>query len=224
MNSTNFIHAKPLLLSALDSQIRSLGGRGFNASVKCQPVQGSFSKLYTFDTAEGPKTLITRNECQVGYIDGLFVMYWADQNEYVLVTVKRIPKPPYKLCLIHHLAHNFDDAVVALKAMWPNRTQWDLRNPTDDATGAVMLAGTTRSEIFEVQVSTVLGDGCDNRETVEWQWIEQNASFAHCQNSDTPGVWEFMVKVTSELTDIPERLQPIVQQAQEEGACYMIFY
>lgn len=61
MNSTNFIHANPLLLSSLDSQIRSLGGRGFNASVKCQPVQGSFSKLYTFDTAEGPKGVVSEN-------------------------------------------------------------------------------------------------------------------------------------------------------------------
>jgi hypothetical protein len=224
MKPAQYVHAKPLLLSALDSQIRGLGGRGFNASVQCQSVQDSFSKLYTFDSAEGTKTLITRNECQIGYIDGRHVMYWADQNEFVLVTVKRTPNPPYKLCLIHHLAHNFDDAVMALKAMWPDRTQWDLRNPADDAPGAVMLAGTTRSDIFEVQVSAVLGEECDNRDTVEWQWIEQNASFAHCQNSDTPGVWEFMVTVTSELADIPERLQPIVQQAQEENACYMIFY
>jgi hypothetical protein len=74
-------------------------------------------------------------------------------------------------------------------------------------------------------MNEVLAAGHDNsQECAEWSWVEQNASFSHCQNGDSPGEWEFVINLAREFDDIPERLQPIVRQANKEKADYMIFY
>ena len=107
------ILAKPLLLVPLSKQITELGGPGFNTDVETFRVKGSFSSLYRFKTHEGEKMLLTRNEFQVGFINGQYVMYHGDTGEFSLVTQNTFPKPPYKL----------------LHIQFPKQIVWNLTDP-----------------------------------------------------------------------------------------------
>jgi hypothetical protein len=119
--------AFPLLLMPLDAQIRRRGGKGFNSNVKATPIPGSYSVQYEFETADGPVTLTTLNEFQLGIIDtfqGLVhVMYCADKKLFfkVLNTSAIVLKTP--------LAQTFEEAMSVLKTMYPTHTNWKLTTP-----------------------------------------------------------------------------------------------
>lgn len=123
------ILAKPLYQTALDTQIRELGGRGYNYGVKVTPIKGSYSCIYTFDTPEGVKSIQTENVLTLGVVDGNLVIHNGDTGEYSLVTVKKITRAPYKLSHVKALGNSLEDMYWALKLIWPNRISWQLNIP-----------------------------------------------------------------------------------------------
>lgn len=57
----------------------------------------------------------------------------------------------------------------------------------------------------------------------EWKWIEKRSSY-NCTSNGFYGVWEFVVNVNSKDKNIPESLVPFFDQAEKEGAKYILFH
>jgi hypothetical protein len=128
----DIIEAVPLLLKTISRQIKDAGGEGFNVSVKVEPVKGSFSCVYRFDTSEGRKAIRTKNVFLVGIVyctERHFVQFDADENEYVLVTPKEATNKVSKRLLITPLGKSFDEMFAELKKLWPERAIWSLTKP-----------------------------------------------------------------------------------------------
>ena len=67
----NITQMAPLYLSPVDTQIKTHGGRGYNCDVETTDIKGSFQTIYTFDTDDGKKSLITPNYYHVAtHMDG----------------------------------------------------------------------------------------------------------------------------------------------------------
>jgi len=123
------IMAKPLYHTALDTQIRELGGRGYNCGVKVTPIQGSYSCIYTFDTPEGVKHLQTKCELTLGVVDGNIIIHNGETGEYSLVTINKVNRAPYKIILVKTLGNSLEEMYWALKLIWPNHLSWQLNIP-----------------------------------------------------------------------------------------------
>lgn len=129
MNTTQPIAALPLCLASLDSQIRAQGGSGFNTKVTKQHVPNSFSLLFTFDTPDGPKTLLTHNEVKLGRVDDFDIMFNGDTGEYFLSRLIFITNTLRPLRRISVFALSYPSAMEALQQGWPNRINWDVKTP-----------------------------------------------------------------------------------------------
>ncbi|MFT6904997.1 MAG: hypothetical protein ACJAS1_001651 [Oleiphilaceae bacterium] len=126
------IQAVSLYLKCLDDQIKDAGGEGYNCDVKVAPITGSFSHAYTFNTADGEKTLITPNTFCVGVIHDErdhFVEFNADTGSYDLVTPRLVKKEAKKVLFLKLLGNSFSETLITLKQIWPNRAVWDLTPP-----------------------------------------------------------------------------------------------
>lgn len=71
----------------------------------------------------------------------------------------------------------------------------------------------------------------DNPEVVAgWEWVRQQARFAHVGNNIEPGVWEFLVSVKLVLDDnvvfdsIPDKLLPFFIRAKNASAAWILFH
>lgn len=130
----NHFNAFPLILMSLDSQIRYRGGKGFNCDVIAQPIEGSFSVKYEFDTPNGRTSLTTLNQFQLGILHteegDVHVMFCADKEEFFKVTTKpAIRLIGQKLLFITPIAKTFDETIKVLKRWYPRHTNWNLKNP-----------------------------------------------------------------------------------------------
>jgi hypothetical protein len=127
------ILAKPLLLVPLSTQIEELGGNGFNAHVDVQHEAGTFSSLYRFTASSSTeKVLKTRNEFQCGVISAKYshyVMYNADTMDYQIVTPRTLKVHPFKILLITDIGCSFNEALMNLKNLFPERVVWNLTDP-----------------------------------------------------------------------------------------------
>ncbi len=88
------IHAISFLHTTLDSQIKMHGGNGFTCDVDVNPVKGTYSYEYTFNTPEGTKTLRSVNQFQIAVFepasDGLcYVIHDADKDVFLMVRRNR---------------------------------------------------------------------------------------------------------------------------------------
>ncbi|MBC3871752.1 hypothetical protein [Undibacterium oligocarboniphilum] len=77
--------------------------------------------------------------------------------------------------------------------------------------------------VAEVFMPDVVGDYDDANTIPEWTWIEQNASYQHCSNGED-GVFEFILNLSNAFDAIPERLQPVFEQAKAKNLSYLIFH
>jgi hypothetical protein len=86
--------------------------------------------------------------------------------------------------------------------------------------------GVYQTSVFEVDIPQVLGIdlGVAPDTVPEWRWIQANATFVHPGNGLDPGVWEFILNLGLDLDDAPEKLAPVINQARQNGASYLIAY
>lgn len=76
--------------------------------------------------------------------------------------------------------------------------------------------------ILDVEMSSIFGDYDVPEDVAEFSWIEQNASFAY-KNNGVSGIWDFIINVTNEFNDIPEKLIPVINSASAQGHTYILF-
>ena len=84
-------------------------------------------------------------------------------------------------------------------------------------------------KVLEVNLVDVLNEYDAPDDVPDWQWVEDNHSFAHKANNAEPGIWEFMVRV--DKTDDPEfsagmpvTLRPFFARAKATGAAWVMFH
>lgn len=87
-----------------------------------------------------------------------------------------------------------------------------------------VFPGATRAEIMEVMMIDLVGDYETPDQVPEWAWVEKNASFAHAQNGQPGGVWEFVVNLNRQLDDIPEKLEACIKAARANHFAYILFH
>jgi hypothetical protein len=76
--------------------------------------------------------------------------------------------------------------------------------------------------ILDVNMSDIIGDYDVPEDSEEWSWVEDNASFKHRDNGDS-GIWDFMLNIAMEHTDIPQQLVPVINNAISKGYTYILF-
>lgn len=86
-----------------------------------------------------------------------------------------------------------------------------------------MLPGATREEIGSVMMQDIVGGYEVPEDVPEWAWVEREASFGHVRNGQD-GVWEFVLNLSREFRDIPERLKAVIAQARQAGLSYLIIH
>lgn len=77
--------------------------------------------------------------------------------------------------------------------------------------------------VISVMMADVVGDYDTPEEVPEWQWVEKHASYGHRRNAKS-GIWEFVLNLAMSHTDVPPRLQPVMEQARRQQAGYVIFH
>lgn len=84
----------------------------------------------------------------------------------------------------------------------------------------------SKSLTWSVQMSDVVGEYDVPEQVAEWEWIEENASYAHVGNG-SDGVWEMQVNVQVleyERENIPEILLPLFEKAKAQSFDYILFH
>lgn len=84
-------------------------------------------------------------------------------------------------------------------------------------------------KVLEVNLVDVLNEYDAPDDVPDWQWVEDNHSFAHKANNAEPGVWEFMVHVEktkdqSFFEGMPVTLRPFFERAKADGAAWVMFH
>jgi hypothetical protein len=80
-----------------------------------------------------------------------------------------------------------------------------------------------RLQILEVMMQDIVGNYDVPDDVPEWQWVQANAAFSHRENGKDGGVWEFMVNVDCAMTDMPEALKQLFEQARRHKAVWVLF-
>ena len=86
-----------------------------------------------------------------------------------------------------------------------------------------ILSDATREVIGSVMMRDIVGDYEGPEDVPEWAWIEREASYSHVRNGQD-GVWEFVLNLSREFPDIPERLMLVITQARASNLSYLIFH
>jgi len=95
-------------------------------------------------------------------------------------------------------------------------------NQVDDSPGH--LPGATKQlEIFDVCMVDLFGDYDTPDEVPEWKWVEDKSSFEHRMNRKY-GIWEYIINLDLDLTDIPEKLKQVIDIAKKQDCGYIHFH
>lgn len=80
------------------------------------------------------------------------------------------------------------------------------------------------SSVRHVMMQDIVGDYAEPSEVPEWTWIENNATYAHTWNGNGDGIWEFMLNMSCEFSDIPPKLKPVLEAATRDRVGYVLFH
>lgn len=93
-----------------------------------------------------------------------------------------------------------------------------------DETGAgEVFPGAYLEEIGSVMMQEIIGEYDVPDGVPEWQWVEEQACFAHCRNGQD-GIWEFVLNLSRELEGVPEKLKPVLAEASQKGLGYLVIH
>lgn len=88
-------------------------------------------------------------------------------------------------------------------------------------------SGCSQIAVLDVSMIDLVGDYDVPEQVVEWEWVEEHASFRHKGNGEDPGVWEHMVhceRAESRKDSMPELLKPVFAHAKAAGAVWVLFH
>lgn len=78
-------------------------------------------------------------------------------------------------------------------------------------------------KILSVMMQDIVG-GYDTPDMVpEWGWVERVANYAHTQNGEY-GIWEFVLNLSLEWDDVPDRLRPVISNAKANNIAYLLIH
>lgn len=100
------------------------------------------------------------------------------------------------------------------------------RYPSEAASIAGPVKQVERRDVgtlLSILMQDVVGDYDDPAAVPEWTWVERNASFAHCSNG-SDGVHEFALNLARTFTDVPAKLQPLLDASRQDGFSYLLFH
>lgn len=86
-----------------------------------------------------------------------------------------------------------------------------------------IFPGASIQEIGEILMQDIVGEYDTPDLIPEWIWVQKTASFSHCSNG-VAGIWEYVINLGNDLIDIPERMQPVIQEARQKNLVYVIFH
>ena len=89
---------------------------------------------------------------------------------------------------------------------------------------AEVFPGACIQEVGSVMMQDIVGHYEDPVTVPEWVWVMTNASFAHVQNGQPGGVWEYVLNLARDLGDVPDKLKPVMAEARAKGLAYVIFH
>lgn len=92
----------------------------------------------------------------------------------------------------------------------------------ESGTGEV-FPGATLEEIGSVMMQDIIGDYTVPDDVPEWRWVEEQACFAHCHNGQH-GIWEFVLNLSLSYEDVPDKLKPVLAEANQKGLGYLIIH
>ena len=73
-----------------------------------------------------------------------------------------------------------------------------------------------------IKMQDIVGNYDVPQTVPEWKWVEKHASFTHVRNGQGEGVWEFVINLSLDLTDIPPRLAPVIAEARRKLLAYLV--
>lgn len=85
------------------------------------------------------------------------------------------------------------------------------------------LPGAISEEILSISMVDIVGPYEDPVLVPECQWVERVSSFAHKDNGKA-GVWEFVLNLSVEFTDVPPKLRPVISKARSNAISYLIIH
>lgn len=80
------------------------------------------------------------------------------------------------------------------------------------------------STMASVMMQDLIGEYGVPEPVAEWKWVEAHASYQHVGNGTSQGVWEFVLNLANELTDVPAALVPTIEWARNSGIHYLLFH
>lgn len=87
------------------------------------------------------------------------------------------------------------------------------------------------TNIMDVSMPELCGDYESALDVPEWAWVKDHASFTHIETDEDSSVYEFIVNVatldpcnTGHPFEAPEKLQPVIELAIQNGVGYILFY
>ena len=86
-----------------------------------------------------------------------------------------------------------------------------------------VIPGATREEVRQIQMQDIVGDYDTPNQIAEWSWVECNASYGHVRNGEA-GIWEFVLNLSRQFKDVPERIKPILESAHRDHITYLLFH
>ena len=85
------------------------------------------------------------------------------------------------------------------------------------------ISSTNTMSVLDVCIPDIVGNYDSPDEVAEWAWIQANATYEHTSLGQY-GIWEFMVNLSYELSDVPEKLLPIINAAKANDFRYILFH
>lgn len=109
-----------------------------------------------------------------------------------------------------------DNAIELLSELLGNGDVRGLTADEPDSTPDV-------SRTLSVNMLDIVGSYESADDVPEWKWVENNASFAHCDNGQD-GIWEFLLNLSLDFRDVPPKLETVIKDARLGGMHYLMLH
>jgi len=94
----------------------------------------------------------------------------------------------------------------------------------EETSGGCLIRAADSEKIVSVMMSDVIGDYDSPEQVPEWAWVEQNSTMSHRKNGMEGGIWEFVLNMSREFSDVPASLKPLLKEARSKGVAYLLFH
>ena len=127
-------------------------------------------------------------------------------------------------CALEEFTHEPHQLEVGLRIARDDLSAAQARMQTILSGKDELLPGACIDEIGHVDMLAILGEYDGPRQQPAWAWIESNACFSHCGNGVDSGVWEFILNMSLNYSNVPTELARVIVEAKDRGLVYLVFH